>query len=73
MPSAELPPQLQSKISLAVLENWKKQRKKAPWGIKATFDFVSANFGKLLMLDPECVHSYEGCDENDCSMRRRGP
>ncbi|CAE7777895.1 unnamed protein product, partial [Symbiodinium pilosum] len=72
VPSPELPPQLQSKIADAVLAAWKKQLKKkaAPWGIMPIFEWVDANFAKLLQLDPDCLHPYEGCDENDCSMRR---
>ncbi|CAK9011955.1 unnamed protein product [Durusdinium trenchii] len=72
VPSPELPAQLQSKIAEAVLATWKKQlnKKAAPWGIAATFEWVASNFAKLLMLDAECLHPYEGCDENDCTMRR---
>eukprot|EP00435_Cladocopium_sp_Y103_P073593 s449_g44.t1 len=68
-----------------VLSTWKKHLKKkaAPWGIAPTFEWVATNFAKLLMLDAECsilllvgflkaLQSLreEGCDENDCSMRR---
>mmetsp|Transcript_25325 Transcript_25325/g.55287 ORF Transcript_25325/g.55287 Transcript_25325/m.55287 type:complete len:284 (+) Transcript_25325:64-915(+) len=72
VPSSELPPQLQTKIADEVLSTWKKHLKKkaAPWGVAPTFEWVATNFAKLLMLDAECVHPYEGCDENDCSMRR---
>jgi len=72
VPSPELPPQLQSKIAAEVLATWKKYLKKkaAPWGIAPTFEWVAKNFATLLQLDPECLHPYEGCDENDCSMRR---
>lgn len=72
VPSSELPPQLQIKIAHEVLSTWKKHLKKkaAPWGVAPTFEWVATNFAKLLMLDAECVHPYEGCDENDCSMRR---
>mmetsp|Transcript_78638 Transcript_78638/g.138661 ORF Transcript_78638/g.138661 Transcript_78638/m.138661 type:complete len:288 (-) Transcript_78638:36-899(-) len=82
VPSTEIPAQLQEKISEAVLTTWKKQLKKkppsggyseaaaGPWGIAATFEYAEANFAKLLMLDPECLHPYEGVGENDCSMRR---
>ncbi|CAE7744504.1 unnamed protein product [Symbiodinium sp. CCMP2592] len=72
VPSAELPAQLQSKIADAVLATWKKHLKKkaAPWGIMPTFEWVDANFAKLLQLDPECLHPYEGCDENDCTVKR---
>ncbi|CAJ1399313.1 unnamed protein product [Effrenium voratum] len=71
VPSPELPAQLQAKIAEAVLSAWKKHlTKKAPWGIGPTFEWVSTNFAKLLTLDTDCLHPYEGCDENDCSMRR---
>ncbi|CAE7588047.1 unnamed protein product [Symbiodinium natans] len=72
VPSPELPEQLQSKIADAVLATWKKYLKKkaAPWGIMPTFEWVDANFHKLLQLDPECLHPYEGCDENDCTIKR---
>lgn len=64
--SEELPPQLQEKIADAVLTAWKKHsgKKAAPWGIVKTFEWVEANYAKMLSLDPACIGRYEGCDEN---------
>lgn len=71
VPSTELPAQLQEKCVEEIAKIWKKnQGKKAPWGIAPTFDWVETNFSKLLLLDPACVGSYEGCDDNGASMRR---
>eukprot|EP00931_Biecheleriopsis_adriatica_P093102 TRINITY_DN66859_c0_g1_i1.p1 TRINITY_DN66859_c0_g1~~TRINITY_DN66859_c0_g1_i1.p1 ORF type:complete len:298 (+),score=95.20 TRINITY_DN66859_c0_g1_i1:40-933(+) len=72
VPSSEIPAQLQEKIADAVLSTWKKQlgKKAAPWGIIPTLEWAETNFAKLLMLDPDCLHPYEGCDDNDCSIRR---
>eukprot|EP00930_Biecheleria_cincta_P064785 TRINITY_DN50448_c0_g1_i1.p1 TRINITY_DN50448_c0_g1~~TRINITY_DN50448_c0_g1_i1.p1 ORF type:complete len:309 (-),score=101.42 TRINITY_DN50448_c0_g1_i1:25-927(-) len=72
VPSKELPPQLQDRVAEAVLGTWRKQigKKAAPWGILKTLEWIESNFAKLLSLDPDCLHPYEGCDENDCSMRR---
>lgn len=71
VPSAELPPQLQARIAEEVLKAWGKGRgKKSPWGITPAFDWVEANFAKLLMSDPECLNPYEGCDDEGATMRR---
>eukprot|EP00929_Paragymnodinium_shiwhaense_P012446 TRINITY_DN11963_c0_g1_i1.p1 TRINITY_DN11963_c0_g1~~TRINITY_DN11963_c0_g1_i1.p1 ORF type:complete len:275 (-),score=108.29 TRINITY_DN11963_c0_g1_i1:225-1049(-) len=67
----EIPPQLQTQIADEVLKAWTSNcGKKAPWGISATFEWVEKNYVKLLMLDNECLHPYEGADENDCTIRR---
>lgn len=72
IPSEEIPAQLQAKIAEAVLKTWRKYIGKAaaPWGIAPTFEYVEANFVKLLLLDPECVGEYEGCNDDGASMRR---
>mmetsp|Transcript_2268 Transcript_2268/g.4742 ORF Transcript_2268/g.4742 Transcript_2268/m.4742 type:complete len:278 (-) Transcript_2268:127-960(-) len=72
VPSEEIPEQLREKIVAAVAKTWDKYRgrEKAPWGIKKTLEWVEAKYVDLLTLDPACVQAYEGCDENDVSMRR---
>jgi len=70
--SAEIPDVLGEKIAAAVLEKWKKKqgKKDAPWAISVIFEWVETNFTKMLLLDPDCVGDYEGCDENGATMRR---
>jgi len=72
VPSAEIPPQLQEKISEEVLKVWKKNigKKAAPWGIIKTLDWVETNFSKMLLLDSACVGAYEGVDDMGATMRR---
>mmetsp|Transcript_40150 Transcript_40150/g.92276 ORF Transcript_40150/g.92276 Transcript_40150/m.92276 type:complete len:278 (-) Transcript_40150:32-865(-) len=72
VPAEEIPEQLREKIVASVTKTWAKYRgkEKAPWGIKKTLDSVEAKFVELLTLDAECLQAYEGCDENDVSMRR---
>mmetsp|Transcript_152010 Transcript_152010/g.264908 ORF Transcript_152010/g.264908 Transcript_152010/m.264908 type:complete len:275 (-) Transcript_152010:77-901(-) len=72
VPSPEIPAVLQQKIAENVLEQWNKNigKKAAPWGIIKTFDWAETNFSKLLQLLPECVGSYEGCDDSGATMRR---
>jgi len=68
----EIPAVLQTQMAEEVLKTWRKYAgKKAPaWGIPQTLDWVEANFTKLLLLNPDCVGPYDGCDENGASMRR---
>lgn len=69
--STEIPPKLRPQIEAEVLKIWNKAGKKdSPWGIVKTLDWVETNFSKMLMLDPECVGAYEGCDEMGATMRR---
>lgn len=72
IPSAEIPPCLQQKISDEVLKTWKKNcgKKAAPWGIIKTLDWVETNFVKLISLDPACIGRYEGVDANGGTMFR---
>lgn len=60
------------RIAELVLEQWNALRKDSatPWGITPTLAWVQQNYNKLLMSVQECLHPYEGCDENDASMRR---
>lgn len=70
--SDEIPAVLQPQMQEEVLKMWKKYagKKADAWGMLKTLEWVEANFAKLLLLDPDCVCPYDGCDENDASMRR---
>mmetsp|Transcript_1610 Transcript_1610/g.3676 ORF Transcript_1610/g.3676 Transcript_1610/m.3676 type:complete len:277 (-) Transcript_1610:94-924(-) len=72
IPMETIPDQLKEKMCAEILKAWTKHcgKKGAAWGIAATFEWVEANYVKLLMLDAECVHVYEYCDENDMTMKR---
>lgn len=71
-PQKDLPDQLKEKMIPEVLKVWNKKigKKDAPWGIAPTLEWVETNYAKLLLLEPTCLHAYEGCDENDMSMKR---
>jgi len=70
--SDEIPAVLQPQMAEEVLKMWRKYagKKAVAWGILQTLEWVEANFTKLLLLDPACVGPYDGCDENEASMRR---
>jgi hypothetical protein len=73
VPSSEIPKQLQAKIADAILATWTKhvgKKASSPWSIVKTLEWVETNFTKMLSLDPECISTYQGVDENGATVRR---
>jgi len=69
------PAELIDKMEKHVEDEWKKllKKKKAgepAWQVVPILEFVEAKFADLLMLCPEHMQSYIGCDYTGASMRR---